>query len=168
MAQELTLVYFSLGSNLGQRRGNLQFGLSGLQSCGELCKVSPVYETEPWGYTNTQAYLNIAAAMKTALDPEALMQKITAIEEDAGRKRNSGKKYEARTLDIDILFYGKEIIEKSDLKIPHPRLHLRNFVLVPLVDIAPDFVHPLLETTLLELKKETTDTSKIKRLAQRL
>ena len=166
-----TEVYFSLGSNLGDRMKHLKFGLDQLQKKSQMVRLSPIYETEPWGYTDPKPYLNMVAKFETTLSPDLLMQDISKIETAAGRlSRSSGspENYEARTLDIDILFYGNNIFENSELKIPHPRLHLRNFVLFPFADIEAEFVHPILGQTIRELKLTSSDTSKIQRIAERL
>lgn len=171
MSEQDTDVYFSLGSNLGDRMKHLKFGVDRLREKLTLVEISPVYETESWGYEDPKAYLNIVAQYQTSLSPEAIMNEIAKIEHDAGRNSHSAdlvKTYKARTLDIDILFYGNKVFENSGLIIPHPRLHLRNFVLIPFADIAPEFIHPTIARTMEELKKESLDTSKIHCIAERL
>lgn len=164
-------VYFSLGSNLGDRIGYLKYGIARLKDSAELIAVSPVYETEAWGYTDSRAYLNIVAHYRTELAPEKIMSLIDHIQSEAGRPSRPPhlvKTYEPRTLDIDILFYGNKVFNNSGLNIPHPRLHLRNFVLIPFADIAPEFVHPVIGRSIDELKQESRDTLKIHCVAQRL
>ncbi len=171
MREQDTDVYFSLGSNLGHRMHHLKYGIERLSDKLTLVEISPVYETEPWGYEDNRSYLNIVAHYKTSVSPKAILKQTTKIEGDAGRNSHStgkAKIYQARTLDIDILFYENKIFEKFGLIIPHPRLHLRNFVLIPFADIAPEFIHPLLGRSMGELKKESLDTSKIHCIAERL
>lgn len=128
-------VYLSLGSNIGDRRAYLQRAVSALTEHPHIdCRAtSPVYETEPVGYTQQPAFLNMALKMKTALAPESLLQAIQTIEKACGRTREI--KWGPRTLDIDILLYGNETIRTPELAIPHPHLLERAFVLVPLADL---------------------------------
>lgn len=171
MIERNTDVYFSLGSNLGNRMHYLKYGIDRLGEKSELIKISPVYETESWGYADPNHYLNLVAKYRTSVSPEKIMEEISLIERDAGRYAstvNTSKTYEARTLDIDILFYGNKTFENTGINIPHPRLHLRNFVLFPFADIAPDFIHPIIGRTMKELKNESLDTSKIHCIAERL
>ncbi len=158
-------VYFSLGSNLGNRLEYLRFGMAQLAVKLELVVVSTVFETEAWGYSDS-AYLNIAACFRSNLPARELMQISREIEQKAGRLKSRKQKdsdYQARTLDIDILFIDQEQIEDFDIEIPHPRLHLRNFVLYPLAEIDADFIHPVLKRTIGELKNTSPDKSEIKR-----
>lgn len=171
MPQTQSIVYFSLGSNLGDRISNLEIGLRGISKLGVDWIMSPIYETEPWGYTDSNRYLNMVVQTKTTLSVSDLMRTIGELERKSGRVSKPAQPsaaYEARRLDIDLLFYGKETITKTNLIIPHPRLHLRNFVLFPLADIAPDFVHPKFGITIAELKSESKDHLEIQRIAQRL
>lgn len=171
MSELNTDVYFSLGSNLGDRLVYLKYGVAQLKKKLTLIETSPVYETESWGYVDSQPYLNIVAHYQTSVSPVEIIKEIGIIERKAGREshtKDMTKTYEARTLDIDILFYGNIIFKNSVLNIPHPRLHLRNFVLNPFADIAPEFIHPVLGRSMRDLKKESLDTSKIRCIAQRL
>lgn len=150
-------VYLSLGSNLGDRRGHLEAALSLLRAEGSVrvLACSPVYETAPWperGAPREQWYLNCAVELETDLPPRALLRLTQGIESRTGRVRppaapgpsGPAAPYEPRTLDIDILLYGDRVIADDRLQIPHPFLHLRRFVLVPLADIAPGVEHPTL------------------------
>jgi 2-amino-4-hydroxy-6-hydroxymethyldihydropteridine diphosphokinase len=143
--------YLSLGSNLGDRRQYLDAALAALGGHAEVRVVacSPLYETEPWPEGETpraQWYLNCAVALETSLPPRRLLHLVQVIEAQAGRVRRPGLEgaYAPRTLDIDILLYGDRVVTGPTLQIPHPLLHERRFVLVPLADIAPDVEHPTL------------------------
>jgi 2-amino-4-hydroxy-6-hydroxymethyldihydropteridine diphosphokinase len=157
-------VYLSLGSNLGDRRRHLEAALARLR--GEVgvrvVTCSQVYETEPWPEVRverTRWYLNCAVEIETELPPYRLLQVVQEIEQAAGRlgpARWTGE-YADRTLDIDILLYEDQVLSDDDLQIPHPLLHERRFVLIPLADIAPEFEHPTLYQTIRELLDETDD-----------
>ena len=164
-------VYLSLGSNLGNRAAFLRFALRQLEQSLSLVSVSSVYETEPWGYDDSKPYLNIAAWFKTDLSAQNVRELTSKIEKAAGRedKSEAGSiDYQARTLDIDILFYDQICIQEYDLEIPHPRLHLRNFVLQPLSEINVDLVHPVFNKTIKELLKTSPDSSEIKQFGEEL
>jgi len=164
-------VYLSLGSNLGNRAAFLRFALRQLEQSLSLVSVSSVYETEPWGYDDSKSYLNIAAWFKTDLSAQNVRELTSKIEKAAGRedKSEAGSiDYQARTLDIDILFYDQICIQEYDLEIPHPRLHLRNFVLQPLSEINVDLVHPVFNKTIKELLKTSPDSSEIKQFGEEL
>ncbi len=146
-----------LGSNLGKREEWLAYALQELTArAGVPGVTSKYYETEPWGYTGSGRFLNQAVQLVTSLSPLQLLECIHAIEQSAGRER-TGSQYTDRSLDIDILFFGNQILDSTDLIIPHPRLHLRRFCLVPLVEIIPDWIHPVLRKTMRELLIECPD-----------
>lgn len=148
MAERETRACIALGSNLGDRAANLERGVEGLRDASgvRVCTVSPVYETEPVGGPPQGPYLNGAVALETTLSPESLLELLQALEARAGRSR--GRERDApRTLDMDLLLYGQEKRDSPDLVVPHPRMHERAFVLVPLADIAPEAVHPILGET---------------------
>lgn len=164
-------VYFSLGSNMGNRVAFLRFAIQELERILYLISISSVYETEPWGYDDSKPYLNIAAWFRTDLSAQDLRKLTSEIEKAAGREAEiklNKHDYQARTLDIDILFYDQITIVENDLEIPHPRLHLRNFVLEPLAEINENLVHPVFDKTVKELLKTSTDSSDIKRFAEGL
>ncbi len=149
-------VYLLTGSNIGDRKKYLQHAIEQLNLiAGEVLNSSSVYETAPWGVTDQDAYMNQALILKTNLKPLDLFFELKKIE--AGEGRISQKKYAPRTLDIDILFYDDLILETEVLTIPHPRLHLRKFVLVPMNEIAAEFFHPILKEKIKTLLKNCED-----------
>ncbi len=157
--QETITSYLSLGSNLGNRPHFLQQAIFKLQeSAGDIKKISKVYETEAWGF-KSDPFLNICVMLETSLPPSKLLETILEIEAALGRERKKTDTYEARTVDIDILYYGFEILETELLTLPHPGLHQRRFVLKPLADIAPQFYHPILIKDTRNLLQECKDKS---------
>jgi 2-amino-4-hydroxy-6-hydroxymethyldihydropteridine diphosphokinase len=134
--------YVALGSNLGDREANLRRALAALRASRGVGQVeaSPVYETEPVGPPQGP-YLNAVARVTTTLSARALLERLLAIEQAAGRERGT-ERNAPRTLDLDLLFHGDRVIDEPGLRVPHPRLHERAFVLVPLADLAPELVHP--------------------------
>jgi 2-amino-4-hydroxy-6-hydroxymethyldihydropteridine diphosphokinase len=135
------IVYLALGSNLGNRAANLKEAVASLPPQMEVRAKSKVYETPPWGYTEQDNFLNQVLKVKTYLEPEPLLKHIKRLEIALGRK--SSFRYGPRLIDMDILFYDELVLESATLTIPHPRVHERGFVLLPLLDIAPEFVHPV-------------------------
>ena len=163
----MAIVYLGLGTNLEPRFRHLQEALQTLeQRVGTLLKCSSFMETEPWGFVSEHKFLNAAACFDTVLSPTDLLKTTEEIERSMGRTHKSKfGKYEDRTIDIDILLYDEVTICSEELTIPHPRLHLRDFVLFPLEEIAPNAVHPTLGKAIRQLaiefrKKETTDGTK--------
>ncbi|HMX38842.1 MAG TPA: 2-amino-4-hydroxy-6-hydroxymethyldihydropteridine diphosphokinase [Saprospiraceae bacterium] len=153
-------VFLSLGSNLDDRRANLRRAAALInKEIGKIAKSSSLYETEPWGNTDQPAFLNQVVMANTTLDPRGLLEAITRIEREMGRQRK--EKWGPRTIDVDILFYGKRVIRDKGLEIPHPELPQRGFVLVPMMEIAPDFEHPTLKKPMDELYMECTDESAV-------
>ncbi len=145
MTGELLTAYIGLGSNLGSHHGDrarhLELALEALGSVGIVVQLSSIYETNAWGVPGKQPdYLNQVAALKTELGPRALVVAMLKIEADIGRVRT--ERYGARIIDLDVLLLGDVVIDEPGVQIPHPRLHERAFVLVPLTEIAPDLVHP--------------------------
>jgi 2-amino-4-hydroxy-6-hydroxymethyldihydropteridine diphosphokinase len=144
-------VYLSLGSNLGDRELMLQSALDRLHTPDlRIVRVSSVYETEPVGLKEQRFFLNLVAEAETDLFPLLLLSRIQKVELQLGRKR-SGPPNGPRSIDIDILLYGRATVHSAHLDIPHPRLHERRFVLGPLVELAPDLRHPTLGRTMRDL-----------------
>ena len=142
-------IYIGLGSNLGDRGGNLAAAIKALLPAVRVLDASPVYQTEPWGFTDQPAFLNQVIRAESDLPPEGLLTYLKNIERPIGRKPTF--RYGPRLIDLDILFYGERIIKKKRLTIPHPQLHLRSFVLFPLADLAPTLKHPVFGLTITEL-----------------
>ncbi len=154
-------IIISLGSNIGNRIGFIYKALALIEDHPiTIRELSNVYETPSWGFESSHFY-NACAILKTSLKPNALLKILLDVEDKLGRKRNSERGYQDRIIDIDLLFYKNEIIYSKDLKIPHPKLHLRNFILKPLLDIAPKFKHPVLRKTITELNYHQLDKIKI-------
>ncbi len=146
-------VFLLLGSNLGDREAYLQTAVHHIETdIAPVVKKSAIYETQSWGKTDEPDYLNQVIELKTGLQPAVILQKILAIEKLMGRKREI--KWGSRIIDIDILFYGQEVIDEPGLQIPHPELHKRMFTLIPMSEIAPDFIHPVLGKSIFQLKSE--------------
>lgn len=142
-------VYLALGSNLGNRLANLKNAISNLTPQMDVKKKSLVYETPPWGHTDQPQFLNQCLMVETYLEPENLLAHLKRLETVLGREPTFENG--PRVIDIDILFYDDLILNTPPLVIPHPRMHTRGFVLVPLNDIAPDMVHPVLGKLVNEL-----------------
>ena len=150
--------YFS-GSNRGNRLVFLRTALHHIQQeTGKTFLVSSVYESPSWGF-KSHPFLNACVSIETLLSPDALLEKLVSIEMKMGRTRSEEQTYADRCIDLDILLYEAEIISHDHLKIPHPRLHLRNFVLYPLAEIHPNGMHPQFQKTIQTLQKESPDTA---------
>jgi len=155
-------VFVALGSNLGDREANLARGVSGLRERGlRITARSSVYETEPVGGPAQGAYLNAVVQAETRLRPEEVLASCLGVEREAGRVRSVANA--PRTLDLDLLLYGDAVVEAGGLTVPHPRLHERRFVLVPLAEIAPAARHPVLGLSAREMERRCPDTSAVAR-----
>ena len=155
--QNSIVAYISLGSNLGDRILFLKEARNFIKSnIGNIIVESKIYETAAWGNTNQPNFLNQILETETKLSPKQLLEACLNIEKKLGRTRV--KIWDQRTIDLDILFYDKHIVQHENLTIPHPYMHLRNFILVPMNEIAPDFVHPVLEFSMSQLLEKCPDT----------
>jgi len=142
-------VYLALGSNLGNRLANLKNAISNFTPQLDVKKKSPVYETPPWGYADQPKFLNQVVMAETYLEPQDLLDHLKRLEVVLGREPTFQNG--PRLIDVDILFYDDVEIDSPPLQIPHPRLHQRGFVLVPLHDLAPELIHPILQKPISEL-----------------
>ena len=153
-----------LGGNLGNRKAILTEALRLIASqCGSITKSSGIYESEAWGFDAKESFLNQAIIIETPLNSSKLLMNLQAIESELGRTKKTAadQKYESRLIDIDILFFNNDIINKKNLHIPHPRLHLRKFTLDCLLDIIPNFQHPEFNISISELSEACPDHSKV-------
>ena len=148
---QMNTAYIGIGSNLGDRHQNCLTALDMIKKISE-CKLtgnSDLYVTEPVGVTDQERYVNGVASVSTQLSAHDLLRKLLAIEQDMGRVRR--KRWESRIIDLDLLLYGRELIHEKHLTVPHPLMHVRRFVLVPLVQLEPNLRHPSLGLTMSEL-----------------
>jgi 2-amino-4-hydroxy-6-hydroxymethyldihydropteridine diphosphokinase len=154
-------IYIGLGSNLGNRLENIRKAIELMKEQGiEIVKESSIYETEPMGYKEQGWFLNSVVKGKTELSPRRVWKRLEKIEKLMGREREI--KWGPRIIDLDILFYGDKILNGKELQIPHSELHKRRFVLVPLEEIAPELVHPVLNKSIRELLGELKDNSEVR------
>jgi 2-amino-4-hydroxy-6-hydroxymethyldihydropteridine diphosphokinase len=154
-------VYFIVGGNLGNREHYIERTKSLISDrVGYILRTSSIYESEPWGFEHEQNFLNQVLIVDTQLSPAAILLEISFIEGVLGRERN-GNGYIPRTADIDILFYDQQVMFSPSLVIPHRFLHKRIFVLTPLAEVAPDFMHPLFSVTVRELLASCDDTTNV-------
>ena len=159
----MNTVFILLGSDLGNRLKNVeQARILIANRVGAVTSASSIYETEPWHMQSSQYFLNQCLMVQTELAPAPVMKVLLAVELEMGRTRsNVHEGYQTRSIDIDILYYNDLIVESQKLQVPHPRLHLRKFALVALSEIAPDFIHPLLLKSNLQLLEKCTDKSEV-------
>jgi 2-amino-4-hydroxy-6-hydroxymethyldihydropteridine diphosphokinase len=156
----MVVAYIALGSNLGDRLGFLQQAVSRLADVGTIDAASDVFETDPVGYLDQPAFLNAVIQLRTNLAPRELLSALQAIEAELGRERSFPNA--PRTLDLDLLLYDDLTMRSDRLTVPHPRLHERAFVLVPLAQIAPDLTHPVRKQTIAAVLAELGDTSGVR------
>ncbi len=161
-------VYLSLGSNLGDTLNNLQDAVFAINStAGEVQKISHVYQTSSWGFESSD-FMNICLSLKTTMAPQELLRTLLKIETQLGRRRFTEEGYQPRPIDIDILYYEREVLISENLVIPHPELTYRKFVLKPLSDIAPQFYHPIVNKDTRNLIQECRDKGKLERTTFKL
>ena len=154
------IYYLIIGSNLGDRLNQLSLAKKRIvQEVGTLIAESGIYETQPWGFEDQPWFLNQVLKVDSPDPPREVLKKIKSIEIETGRE--PGEKWHARHIDIDILLCGNLVINDQDLRIPHPQLPSRNFVLVPLMEVAPELIHPVIGRTIEELYFESKDTGEV-------
>ncbi len=159
----MPLAYLLLGTNLGDRKKYIQQAIAAIQNvCGNIVKTSSIYETASWGIEDQPNFLNQIVICKTTLLTNILLQKLLKIEFDLGRLRTI--KNASRTIDIDILFYGRTILNEENLQIPHPKIAERKFVLVPLFEMTPNKIHPVLNISIKKLLTICSDTLLVTKL----
>ncbi len=163
MDQEIITAYIGLGSNLGDRAGNLLLAVRGIMEAGlHVSRLSGIYETDPVGVANHDNYLNMVAEVSlTNITPSQILARMIRLEYLLGRRHKFLQS--PRTVDIDLLFYGDLSLETEFLQIPHPRLHERRFVLIPLAELAPHFVHPTLNKSIFDILASVEDSSEVLR-----
>jgi|SRR5687767_11077985 2-amino-4-hydroxy-6-hydroxymethyldihydropteridine diphosphokinase len=154
--------YIGIGSNLGDRRANT---LESIKRVADLpntriVRASSLYESEPLGDAKTW-FVNSVIEVETDIMPDAMLKRLQAIEEDMGRKRVTGKRWGSRIIDLDILLWNQEVIKKKTLKVPHPEMHKRRFVLLPLAELAPQVIHPQLGSSVSALLATVEDTKRV-------
>lgn len=152
----MTIVYLALGSNKGDRVGYVQQATSLINAVEgiKMVRTSSLYETQPWLEQESTWFINAVIEVKTSLSPQALLAECLRIEKQLGRNREAEGHFGARTMDIDILFYDKDIINEENLQIPHKYMHQRAFALVPMLELNPDFIHPELNKNIAQLHDE--------------
>jgi 2-amino-4-hydroxy-6-hydroxymethyldihydropteridine diphosphokinase len=159
-------VFLLLGSNLGDRYSILSQAVNYIEGrIGVIQQKSSIYESDPWGFEHKNAFLNQVLVVKTDKTPESVLKLAQDIEVEFGRIRRSTNEYEGRTIDIDILFYNEQVINKRDLTVPHPLLQDRRFTLQPLVEIASDMIHPVFKKNMKQLLDECPDDQEAKRVS---
>jgi 2-amino-4-hydroxy-6-hydroxymethyldihydropteridine diphosphokinase len=153
--------FLGIGTNIGRREDNLRDAVTKIEEhIGKVMVSSSVYETEPWGFQSMDKFLNMVVKVETKLTPSGLLGRILMIESLLGRVRGE-KQYSSRVIDIDILLYEDLVIDELSLKIPHPLLHERKFVLIPLSGLAPEIIHPVLNKSICTLLELCEDKSKV-------
>jgi len=158
----MNTVYIQLGSNIGERESFITKSMHKVEDdIGKIITASSIFETTAWGNENQNNFLNSVIEIKTPFDAFTILQKSQEIENNLGRERSN--KWGERTIDIDILFYNNKIINTKELTVPHPLIQKRKFVLVPLSEIAPNYMHPILKKNISTLLSESKDTQKVLR-----
>jgi 2-amino-4-hydroxy-6-hydroxymethyldihydropteridine diphosphokinase len=160
----MNTVYLLTGGNVGNREQYLQESARLIEvACGKITRRSAIYETAAWGKTDQAAFLNQALELSTLQAPADLMKQLLAIEQKAGRKR--AEKYGPRTIDIDILLFNEDILQSSLVTIPHPQMAYRRFVLEPLNELIPGYIHPVLKKTINQLLQLCPDPLPVKKFS---
>lgn len=154
-----TSVYIGLGSNLGNKEENIKKAIFLIEEKYKIHSTSSLYTSEPWGYNSDSHFFNAVICITTNESPISVFHYLKLIESKLGRIKKNTDRYEDRIIDLDILFYGKEIIENEMIIIPHKEIHNRRFVLEPLNELAPEFVHPILKIPIHTLLENCQDTS---------
>ena len=158
-------VFLMLGSNLGDRMENVQLAEKMIsEGIGEVKKSSAFYETEPWGIINQPSFYNKLLLVETIYCALEVLKLSMKIEQLMGRHRTEENRWKERIMDIDIIYFDEQIIQLPELYLPHPRLHLRNFVLLPLMELAPNLIHPVLKKTTIEMLNECADSLKAQKV----
>ncbi|WP_010664881.1 2-amino-4-hydroxy-6-hydroxymethyldihydropteridine diphosphokinase [Marinilabilia salmonicolor] len=161
----MSTVILLLGGNRGETEKVFQQAIGLIeQQIGLIQRISSMYKSPPWGFEDEQWFLNQVIFVETTLAAGSVLEKTQQIERDMGRKKKTTTHYEGRLLDIDILFYDNVIISSPNLTIPHERIHLRRFTLLPLHELTPGFIHPVMNKSIAELLKECPDESEVKKL----
>ena len=153
------ICYISIGTNLGNRIFNVYVALAELERCVKVLDISSFYESDAWGYHDEKRYINLAVKISTTLSPLLLLSKLKSIEFDMGRPINKNSFYDARIIDLDIIFFNNSILNHIDLNIPHPKLYDRKFVLVPISELNPSIVCPKTHKNISELLEDLEDES---------
>ena len=161
-----TTGYLGFGTNLGDRKKNLDRAIISLDSRPDMAilRTSGIYETEPWGMTGQPNFLNMVAEIATSVSLGELLERVKKLEQDMGRE--DGPRFGPRLIDVDILLLEDQMVNQPDLQIPHVSLHLRAFVLVPLAELAPDLVHPILGETIAQLASRVDGLDGVKPLVK--
>ncbi len=162
MVIEMSRVFIGIGSNLGDRPSYCKSAVHELSAFANIVNISPLYETEPVDKEDQPEFVNGVVEIDTDLSPHELLTEINSIEQKLGRVRE--EKWGPRTIDLDIIFYDDIVVEDKDLEIPHPRAHLRRFVLEPLCEIAPEFIHPIYKLSARDLLNNIDDNKRVVRL----
>jgi len=157
-------LYILLGGNLGDKQQVFSEARARLnQQVGTITSQSAIYETEPWGFDSDDIFWNQVLEISTAFSPEEVLQQTQQIEHELGRIRKTTQ-YDSRIIDIDILFYGDQIIEQENLIVPHPRIQERKFALVPLCEIAAELIHPVFQKSITQLLEECRDSLSVEKV----
>lgn len=162
----ISICYIAFGSNIGSREQNIRNAIRSLEEKCKILNISSLYETEPMYYENQDRFLNGVLKVQTYLTPQELLEFILSTEAKLGRVRTI--KNMPRTIDLDILFYGDQVIKEENLIVPHPKIQERGFVLIPLNQIEPDLVHPVLQKTVKELLSELPKEKVVRKISNEM